>query len=112
MRRQLHRALQRAIDRLGPGSRGFHAARDLILRAILLGGLLYLALVDDPIANLKLNLLTFIFAVLWCYFDGVLSRRVLPIACLEGLLLYLAAIQVGRLIMLLFGEPFPSASYS
>jgi hypothetical protein len=54
--------------------------------------------------------MTYPFAVMWSYFDGVLSRRTLAIAWFEGVLPYLAAIQVGRLIMLVFGEPFPTWS--
>lgn len=68
----------------------------------------YLALVDDPAAKLKLTLMTYLLAVMWSYFDGVLSRRTLEIAWFEGVLLYLAAIQVGRSIRLMLGEPFPT----
>ena len=85
----------------------FRSATVLLWRSVFLGTLLYLVLVEDPIANLRLNIAAYIVAVGWCYYDGVFSRRLLMVAWFEGVLLYLAGIQVGRLLALVLGSPVP-----
>lgn len=77
----------------------------LLWRAVLLGAALYLLIGDDPDANLKLNGVSYIAALIWAYYDGVFAKRMWSIAWLEAIFLHLAGIQVGNLLAMIFGNP-------
>lgn len=81
------------------------AAGKLMWRAVLLGTALYLILGNDPDANLKLNGVSYIAAVVWSYYDGVFAKRMWSIAFLEAIFLHLAGIQAGNLLATIFGNP-------
>lgn len=56
-------------------------------------------------ANLKLNGISYIAAVVWSYYDGALARRKWSTAWLEGLFMHLAGIQMGNILAFVFGNP-------
>lgn len=102
------RLLGRISNRLaetGLHPQGLSAVSDLLWRAVLLGSILYLTLGSEPAANLKLNAMAYMVAVIWSYYDGVFVKRMWSIAWLEAIFLHLAAVQVGSLLALLFGNP-------
>ncbi len=86
-------------------SENLGATGRLMWRAVLLGTALYLMLGDDPDANLKLNGVSYIVAVIWVYYDGVFAKRMWSIAWLEAIFLHLAGMQVGNLLAAIFGNP-------
>lgn len=77
----------------------------MMWRGVLLGSVLYLLLGEDPEANLKLNGVFYIVAVVWSYYDGIFARRVWWIAFVEAIFLHLLGIQVGNLLAAMFGNP-------
>ncbi|WP_372921654.1 hypothetical protein [Roseovarius sp.] len=77
----------------------------LMWRGVLLGTALYLLLGEDPEANLKLNGVSYIVAVVWSYYDGMFARRVWSMAFVEAIFLHLLGIQVGNLLAVIFGNP-------
>lgn len=81
------------------------AAAGVLLRGALLGTALYLMIGNDPFANLKLNGVSYIAAVVWSYYDGALARRKWSTAWLEGLFMHLAGIQMGNILSFVFGNP-------
>jgi hypothetical protein len=81
------------------------AAAGVLLRGALLGTALYLMIGNDPFANLKLNGVSYIAAVVWSFYDGVLARRKWSTAWLEGLFMHLAGIQMGNILAFVFGYP-------
>jgi len=56
------------------------AAKRLMTRYVLFGMAPYLMLGDDPKANLKLNGVSHITAVIWAYYDGVSVKQIWLIA--------------------------------
>lgn len=97
--------LRRQLDRVGLTSRGMHAALIVLWRGFLLGCALYLALGADQGANLRLNLISYIVALVWSYYDGVIAKCRWSVAAVEGILLHLTAVQVGSLLSILLGMP-------
>jgi len=81
------------------------AVGSLMWRSVLLGTALYLLIGDDPDANLKLNGVSYIAAVIWAYYDGVFAKRMWSIAWFEAIFLHLAGIQIGNLLAMIFGNP-------
>ena len=77
----------------------------LLWRGVLLGTALYLLLGKDPEANLKLNGVSYIVALVWSYYDGMFARRVWSMAFVEAIFLHLLGIQVGNLLAAIFGNP-------
>lgn len=77
----------------------------LMWRGVLLGSALYLLLGEDPEANLKLNGVSYIVAVVWSYYDGMFARRIWSVAFVEAIFLHLLGIQVGNLLAAIFGNP-------
>jgi hypothetical protein len=69
------------------------------------GTALYLLIGSDPSVNLKLNGVSYIAAMIWCYYDGVFARRKWSVAWFEGLIMHLAGIQIGNILALIFGNP-------
>jgi hypothetical protein len=84
---------------------GLRAAGGLLWRGAILGTALYLLIGNDPSVNLKLNGVSYIAAIIWCYYDGAFARRKWSIAWFEGLIMHLAGIQIGNLLALIFGNP-------
>lgn len=100
------------IDKLkdvGLTKGSINAAAKVMLRAVLLGTFLYLILTDDPDLNLKLNILPYIIAVVWSYFDGVFAKRQWKISFLEAVFIYIGAVQFGRMLSFTFGNPLLGA---
>lgn len=93
------------LNAVGLTSDGLSRAGILVLRGAALGIVLYLALTPHPDFNLTLNVVLFGFACVWSYHDGVIFKRVWQICWIEGLIVYLAAIQVGNLMLVVFGAP-------
>lgn len=77
----------------------------LMWRGVLLGTALYLLLGEDPEANLKLNGVSYIVALVWAYYDGMFARRIWSMAFVEAIFLHLLGIQVGNLLAAFFGNP-------
>lgn len=84
---------------------GLRAAGGLLWRGAILRTALYLLIGNDPSVNLKLNGVSYIAAIIWCYYDGAFARRKWSIAWFEGLIMHLAGIQIGNLLALIFGNP-------
>jgi hypothetical protein len=97
------------LNAVGLTPEGLSRAGILVVRGAALGIALVFALTPDPQFNLTLNLVMFGFACVWSYNDGVIVKRVWQICWIEGLLLYLAAIQVGNLALLVFDPPVAPA---
>lgn len=80
----------------------------ILWRGALLGTALFLSLTGDPDQNLRHNFISYIVALVWCYYDGTFARGRWSIAWFEGLLLHLIGVAVGNLLALLLGNPlFP-----
>jgi hypothetical protein len=82
--------------------------KELAWRAGLLGLGLYLVLTDDPSRNLRLNALAYVLALIWCRYDGMLSRGRWGAAAFEAMIWYLIAIGFGRMALWLLGDPLAS----
>lgn len=93
------------LQRTGISADTLHATGALMWRGVLLGTALYLLLGEDPEANLKLNGVSYIVAVVWSYYDGVFARRAWSMAFVEAIFLHLLGIQVGNLLAAIFGNP-------
>ncbi|RBI67537.1 hypothetical protein DQW77_17525 [Roseovarius sp. TE539] len=91
--------------RTGISAGTLRATGALMWRGVLLGTALYLLLGEDPEANLKLNGVSYIVAVVWSYYDGMFARRVRSMAFVEAIFLHLLGIQVGNLLAVTFGNP-------
>ena len=98
-------SIVRRLAETGLHQRGLVVAGVLIWRAVLLGTALYLMLGDDPDANLRMNGVSYIAAVVWSYYDGVFAKRIWSIALLEAIFLHIAVVQVGNLLAIIFGNP-------
>jgi hypothetical protein len=66
---------------------------------------MYLVLTDDPARNLRLNALAYLVALVWCRYDGALSRGWWIAAAFEAVLWYIAAVGLARVLVLLLGDP-------
>lgn len=98
----------RAEDPSRPASaRSFdpNVIRELAWRTGLLGLGMYLVLTDDPTRNLRLNALAYVVALVWCRYDGALSRGRWGAAAFEAVIWYLAAVAFARMLVLLIGDP-------
>lgn len=93
------------LDEIGVHADSIKTAKLFMWRAVILGSTLYLILGDDPDANLKLNGVSYIAAVIWVYYDGVFAKRIWSIAWLEAIFLHLAGVQVGNFLALILGNP-------
>lgn len=93
------------LERTGISADTIRASGALMCRGVLLGSALYLLLGEDPEANLKLNGVSYIVAVVWSYYDGMFARRVWSMAFVEAIFLHLLGIQVGNLLAVIFGNP-------
>ena len=98
-------SLAERLERTGISADTLRATGALMWRGVLLGTALYLLLGEDPEANLKLNGVSYIVAVVWSYYDGMFARRVWSMAFVEAIFLHLLGIQVGNLLALIFGNP-------
>ncbi|WP_149755205.1 hypothetical protein [Roseivivax sediminis] len=99
------RCLAMRLQRTEMSADTLRATGALMWRGVLLGTALYLLLGEDPEANLKLNGVSYIVAVVWFYYDGMFARRVWSMAFAEAIFLHLLGIQVGNLLALIFGNP-------
>jgi hypothetical protein len=93
------------LQRTGISADTLRATGALMWRGVLLGTALYLLLGEDPEANLKLNGVSYIVAVVWSYYDGIYARRVWSMAFVEAIFLHLLGIQAGNLLAVIFGNP-------
>lgn len=93
------------LQRTGISADTIRATGALMWRGVLLGSALYLLLGEDPEANLKLNGVSYIVALVWSYYDGMFARRIWLIAFVEAIFLHLLGIQVGNLLATFFGNP-------
>lgn len=93
------------LGRIGLGPDGIRAAGRAIWRGVLLGITLYLALTEDRDMNLRLNLIFYIIAFVWSYYDGIVSKRRWHFAWAEAIFVYLVAVQTGRILGFTFGSP-------
>lgn len=93
------------LQRTGISADTLRATGVLMWRGVLLGSALYLLLGEDPEANLKLNGVSYIVAVVWSYYDGMFARRIWSMAFVEAIFLHLLGIQVGNLLAAFFGNP-------
>ncbi|WP_146203000.1 hypothetical protein [Silicimonas algicola] len=74
-------------------------------RGILLGTALYLLIGEDAEANLKLNGVSYIVALVWAYYDGMFIRRIWAMAFVEAAFMLLIGVQVANLLAAVFGNP-------
>lgn len=95
---------EEGLKRIGLGPDAMRAAGTVIWRSVLLGVTLYLALTEDRGTNLRLNLIFYVIALVWSYYDGVVSKRRWHVAWAEAIFVYLAAVQFGRLLWIMFGN--------
>lgn len=79
--------------------------KELAWRTGLLGIGMFLVLTDDPLRNLRLNAIAYLVALVWCRYDGAVSRGRWGAAALEAIVWYLAAVSFARMLVLLFGDP-------
>jgi len=79
--------------------------RELAWRTGLLGLGVYFALTGDPARNLRMNALAYVVALVWCRYDGALSRGRWGAAAFEAVLWYIAAVGFARVLVLLLGDP-------
>lgn len=93
------------LQRTGISAGTLRATGTLMWRGVLLGTALYLLLGEDPEANIKLNGVSYIVAVVWSYYDGMFARRAWSMAFVEAIFLHLLGIQVGNLLAVTFGNP-------
>lgn len=93
------------LQQAGISAATLHATGAQVWRGILLGSALYLLLGEDPEANLKLNGVSYIVAVVWSYYDGMFARRVWSMAVVEAIFLHLLGVQAGNLLAAFFGNP-------
>ena len=77
----------------------------MLWRGALLGATLFLSLTDDRYENLRHNLIAYIVALVWSYYDGAIANRRWWMAWFEGLLLYLVAVAFANLLSLAIGYP-------
>ena len=61
------------LERTGISADTIRATGALMWRGVLLGSALYLLLGEDPEANLKLNGVSYIVALVWSYYDGLFA---------------------------------------
>lgn len=97
--------LAERLQRTGISADTLRAAGPIIWRGVLLGSALYLFVGEDPEANLKLNVVFYIVALVWSYYDGIFARRIWSMAFVEAIFLHLLGIQVGNLVAAFFGNP-------
>ena len=97
--------LMKRLDRVGISRETWPFTKTLLLRGMVIGVSLFLVLTDDRQLNLLLNLASLSVAWIWTYYHGLLSRRSVPLAFIEGLFLHLIAVGVGNVLMLLLGSP-------
>jgi len=97
--------LMRTLDRVGISRETWPFTKILLLRGALIGASFFLVLTDDRSFNLLLNFASLSVACIWTYYRGLLSRRSLPLAFIEGLFLHLIAVGFGNVLVLLFGSP-------
>jgi hypothetical protein len=93
------------LRQVGISRQAFPVWASLLWRGALLGATLLLSLTDDRYVNLRHNLIAYIVALVWSYYDGVLAHRRLSMAWFEGLLLYLAAVAIANLLNLAIVYP-------
>ncbi len=86
----------------------FRFVRELLWRCFLIGLLIYLALYQSAAQHLRINVAAYILCGVWCYYDGMLWRRVWHLAFVEAAVWYLFAIQIAKLLIAVFGLPGPS----
>jgi len=98
-------SFREGIARAGLTREGWRVAGGLLWRAALLGTALYLLLEPDQSANLRLNLLSYIVALVWSYYDGLFVNRLWRYAWIEAIFLHFAGVQIGNLLTLVFGNP-------
>lgn len=93
------------LQQVGISATTLRATGALMWRGVLLGSALYLLIGENPEANLKLNGVSYIVAVVWSYYDGMFARRIWSMAFVEAIFLHLLGIQVGNLLAAFFGNP-------
>lgn len=93
------------LQRTGISADTLRPTGALMWRGVLLGTALYLVLGEDPEANLKLNGVSYIVALVWAYYDGLFARRLWSMAFVEAIFLHILGVQVGNLLAAIFGNP-------
>lgn len=102
--------LRDCLKRLDLTPASARTATAIIWRAMLIGVVLYVSLSDDRYLNLQRNLVAFIVAFVWCYYDGLFARRRWSAVWIEAVLLHLIVVQTGNLLAFAFGSPLQSVS--
>lgn len=92
--------VRRTLRETGLQEQSLRAAGTVLWRGVLLGTLLVLLIGSDPSVNLRLNIASYLVALIWSYYDGVFLKRAWSIAWIEGIFLHLAAVQFGNLLSL------------
>lgn len=96
------------LQGLGLTPEGMQTAGRMLWRAVLIGLVLYLSLTEDRYVNLERNVIAYIIAFVWCYYDGLFATRRWSIAWIEAIFLHLMVVQVGNLLTFAFGSPLRS----
>lgn len=94
--------IREALRDTGLEPHSLRAGGTVLWRGVLLGTLLCLFIGPETSVNLKMNAASYVVALIWCYYDGVFSRRVWSLAWLEAIFLHLAGVQFGNLLRLAF----------
>lgn len=94
--------LQQRLGDVGLTPKRLQAALVWFGRGGLLGIVVYLANTPEAEFNLRLNLIIYIAAMVWSYYDGIFARRRWSLAWIEALVLCLVARQIARLLTALF----------
>jgi hypothetical protein len=81
----------------------------IIRRGAILGGAVFLLLTDDPNFNFQLNIISYVVALLWSYYNGTFACGRLSVAWLEGLIVHMIGVVTGNLLILIFGSPLTAA---
>jgi len=84
----------------GLQEQSLRAAGTVLWRGVLLGAFLALIIGTDPSENLRLNIASYVVALIWSYYDGVFVKRAWSLAWIEAIFLHLAAVQFANLLIL------------
>lgn len=106
------KTLETKLREVGLGRETLPVFGTIFWRGILLGTALFLSLTDDPDQNLRHNFISYIVALVWCYYDGIFARDRWSAAWLEGLFLHLIGVAVGNLLTLIVGNPLIPEQFS
>ena len=101
--------LSARLRQVGISRQAYPVWVSLLWRGVLLGTALFLSLSDDRYQNLRHNLIAYLVALVWSYYDGAITHRRWSLAWFEGLLLYLVAVAIANLLSLTIAHPIVAA---